>query len=130
MSPLIFFYIVEWHRPERVLRQFGLIQGIPSTPPIDSDLHSIDRRGRPQFDWRLYHEHYVALWEARGDHIVTAAPIGPHMDYHAPYMTWYRRITRRFITPMSDFGPMRYQTTALSAHLLVRITLILCTYSV
>ena len=52
------------------------------------------------------------------------------MDYHAPYMTWYRRITRRFITPMSDFGPMRYQATALSAHLLVRITLILCTYSV
>ncbi|RVW34266.1 Serine/threonine-protein phosphatase 7 long form-like [Vitis vinifera] len=52
MSPLIFFDIVEWHRPERVLRQFGLIQGIPSTPPIDSDLHSIDRRGRPQFDWR------------------------------------------------------------------------------
>ncbi|RVX18865.1 Serine/threonine-protein phosphatase 7 long form-like [Vitis vinifera] len=99
--------------------EFGLIQGIPSTPPIDSDLHSIDRRGRPQFDWRLYHEHYVALWEARGDHIVTAAPIGPHMDYHAPYMTWYRRITRRFITPMSDFGPMRYQATALSAHLLI-----------
>ena len=130
MSPLIFFDIVEWHRPERVLRQFGLIQGIPSTPPIDSDLHSIDRRGRPQFDWRLYHEHYVALWEARGDHIVTTEPIGPHMDYHAPYMTWYRRITRRFITPMSDFGPMRYQATALSAHLLVRITLILCTYSV
>ncbi|RVW92112.1 hypothetical protein CK203_037042 [Vitis vinifera] len=56
--------------------------------PIDSDLHSIDQRGRPQFDWRLYHEHYVALWEARGDHIVTAEPIGPHMDYHAPYMTW------------------------------------------
>ena len=72
----------------------------------------------------------MALWEARGDHIVTAEPIEPHMDYHAPYMTWYRRITRRFITPMSDFGPMRYQATALSTHLLVRITLILCTYSV
>ena len=110
-----------------MLRQFGLIQGIPSTPPIDFDLHSIDRRGQPQFDWKLYHKHYVALWEAREDHIVTAEPIEPHMDYHAPYMTWYRRITRRFITPMDDFGPMRYQTNALSAHLLVCITLILCT---
>ncbi|RVW35595.1 Serine/threonine-protein phosphatase 7 long form-like [Vitis vinifera] len=66
-----------------------------------------------------YHEHYVALWEARGDHIVTMEPIGPHMDYHAPYMTWYRHITRHFITPMNDFGPMRYQATALFAHLLI-----------
>ena len=78
----------------------------------------------------LYHEHYVALWEARGDHIVIAEPIEPHMDYHAPYMTWYPHLTRRFITPMDDFGPMQYQATALSAHLLVCITLILCTYCV
>ncbi|WJZ89199.1 hypothetical protein VitviT2T_008431 [Vitis vinifera] len=78
-----------------------------------------NRRGRLQFDWMLYHEHYVALWEARGDHIVIAEPIEPHMDYHAPYMTWYPRITRRFITPMDDFGPMQYQATALSAHLLI-----------
>ncbi|RVW68145.1 hypothetical protein CK203_064038 [Vitis vinifera] len=56
--------------------------------------------------------------QAKGDHIVTAEPIEPHMDYHAPYMTWYRRITRRFIIPMDDFGPMRYHATALSAHLL------------
>ena len=72
----------------------------------------------------------MALWEARGDHIVTAEPIEPHMDYHALYMTWYCRITCRFITPMDDFGPMRYQATALSTHLLVCITLILCTYYV
>ena len=53
-----------------------------------------------------------------------------HMDYHAPYMTWYRRITRRFITPMSDFGPMRYQATALFAHLLVRITYVHILYNI
>ena len=72
----------------------------------------------------------MALREARVDHIVTAEPIEPHMDYHASYMTWYCRITRCFITPMDDFGPMRYQATALSVHLLVCITLILCTYCV
>ncbi|RVW18771.1 Serine/threonine-protein phosphatase 7 long form-like [Vitis vinifera] len=99
--------------------KFGLIQGISSTSPIDYDFHSIDGHGRPPFDWRLYHEHYVALWEAKGDHIVTAEPIKPHMDYHALYMTWYHRITHRFITPMDDFGPMRYQATALFAHLLI-----------
>ena len=72
----------------------------------------------------------MALRETRVDHIVTAEPIEPHMDYHASYMTWYCRIARRFITHMDDFGPMRYQATALSVHLLVCITLILCTYCV
>ena len=38
----------------------------------------------------------MALWEAKGDHIVTAEPIEPHMDYHALYMTWYCRITCLF----------------------------------
>ena len=72
----------------------------------------------------------MALWEARGDHIVTTEPIEPHMDYHDPYMTWYHRITCHFITPMDDFGPMRYQAIALFVHLLVCITSILCTYCV
>ena len=80
--------------------------------------------------------HYGRL---EGDHIVTTEPIEPHMDYHAPYMTWYHRIpymtwyhriTSCFITPIDDFGPMRYQTIALSAHFLVCIILILCTYCV
>ena len=29
ISPLICFHIVEWHRPDRVLQQFGFHQGIP-----------------------------------------------------------------------------------------------------
>ncbi|KAL6323478.1 hypothetical protein AAG906_039050 [Vitis piasezkii] len=110
MSPF-FFYI---------LLSGIVLSGIPSTSCIDSDLHSIDRRGRPQCDWRLYHERYVALWEAREDHIVTAEPIKPHMDYPAPYLAWYHCITHCFITPMDDFRPMRYQlATALSANLLI-----------
>ncbi|KAL6318192.1 hypothetical protein AAG906_035697 [Vitis piasezkii] len=57
--------------------------------------------------------------QARGDHIITAEPIEPNMDYHALYMTWYHRITCRFITPVNDFRPVRYQATALSSHLLI-----------
>ncbi|RVW42730.1 Serine/threonine-protein phosphatase 7 long form-like [Vitis vinifera] len=43
MSPLICFDIVEWHRPEQVLRQFGLQQGIRPSCSIELDLHSVDR---------------------------------------------------------------------------------------
>ena len=68
--------------------------------------HSIDWRSWAQYDWGLYHKRYITLWDVRGDHIVTMKAIEPHMDYHALYMTWYRRIIRRFITPMDDVGPM------------------------
>ena len=54
--------------------------------------------------------HYGRL---EGDHIVTMEPIEPHMDYHALYMAWYCRITRRFITSMDDFGLMGYQATSI-----------------
>ena len=51
MSLFIYlFYIVELHRPEHVLQQFGLLQGIPSTSYVDYDLHFIDQRSRPWFD--------------------------------------------------------------------------------
>ncbi|KAI3451445.1 hypothetical protein Pfo_008110 [Paulownia fortunei] len=44
--PLIFYARVEMHHPERVLRQFGMIQNIPPFPQDrDTDLHRFDRRG-------------------------------------------------------------------------------------
>ena len=64
------------------------------------------------------------------EHIVIAYPIEPHIDYHASYMIWYRRIIRRFITPMDSVGPMRYQATALSTTQLVCNTLMLFMYCI
>ena len=50
MSPLICFDIIEWHRPERVLRQFRMQQGIPLFCLIDMELHLVDKRERHQYD--------------------------------------------------------------------------------
>ena len=44
--PLICFDIVEVHLPERVMRQYGMVQGIP--PPCDTEveLHLTSRKGQ------------------------------------------------------------------------------------
>ena len=62
MSPLICFETVEWHHPERVLRQFGLHQGIPLSCSLEQELHLVDRRGCHKYDWETYHTPYVVLW--------------------------------------------------------------------
>ncbi|KAL7002992.1 hypothetical protein U1Q18_052405 [Sarracenia purpurea var. burkii] len=50
-SPLICIELVEWHLPDRVLRQFGCVQTIPHHPDTDRELHRMTRRGRPGEDW-------------------------------------------------------------------------------
>ena len=120
MSPLICFDIVEWHRPEQVLRQFGLQQGIRPSCSIELDLHSMDRRGRHKYDWGAFHAQYITLWGSREERIATAPPMVGVMQFHDPYMEWYRRITRRLITPPLHRDQMRYHSTATTTQLSVR----------
>ncbi|KAL0306174.1 UNVERIFIED_CONTAM: Serine/threonine-protein phosphatase 7 long form [Sesamum radiatum] len=52
ICPLIFYAIVEMHHPERVLRQFGMMQNIPDQPDTrDMSLHKITRSNRTGTDW-------------------------------------------------------------------------------
>ncbi|KAL0380786.1 UNVERIFIED_CONTAM: Serine/threonine-protein phosphatase 7 long form [Sesamum angustifolium] len=52
ICPLIFYAIVEMHHPERVLRQFGMMQNIPDQPDTrDMSLHRITRSNRTGTDW-------------------------------------------------------------------------------
>ena len=62
MSPLICFDIIEWHRLERVLRQFRMQQRIHPPCLIDMELHLVDRRGQHQYDWMTFHAQYISLW--------------------------------------------------------------------
>ena len=44
--------------------------------------------------------------------IITAPPMVGIMDFHDPYMQWYHRITRRFMTPPLHRDDIRFHTTA------------------
>ena len=69
--------------------------------------------------WMTYHAPYIALWETRATRIITSPPMLGLMDFHDSYMQWYRRITRRFMTPRLHRDDMRFHTTAGSMDLLV-----------
>ena len=44
--PLLHFWVIEGHHPERVLRQFGMKQGIPLDVDTSVDLHKITLQGK------------------------------------------------------------------------------------
>ena len=73
---------------------------------------AVDARGRHQRDWATFHAPYIALWETRATRIITSPPMLGLMDFHDSYMQWYRRITRRFMTPRLHRDDMRFHTTA------------------
>ncbi|KAL0299196.1 UNVERIFIED_CONTAM: hypothetical protein Sradi_6579400 [Sesamum radiatum] len=68
ICPLIFYAIVEMHHPERVLRQFGMMQNIPDQPDTrDMSLHKITRSNRTGTDWVLQQILYITRWQRRYD---------------------------------------------------------------
>ncbi|KAH1247791.1 Serine/threonine-protein phosphatase 7 long form [Glycine max] len=46
MVPLICFQVIEWHQPDRVLRQFEIQQPIPGCPSQPLNIHGIMLKGK------------------------------------------------------------------------------------
>ncbi|KAK9139823.1 hypothetical protein Scep_009504 [Stephania cephalantha] len=44
------------------------------------------------------HSAYVCLWNERASNIATDEILDEPLDFYDPYMQWYRRITRRFMS--------------------------------
>ncbi|XP_073107276.1 serine/threonine-protein phosphatase 7 long form homolog [Elaeis guineensis] len=115
--PLICFDVVEWHLPDRVLRQFGQTQGIPEQFDTSQGLHRIDRRGRARIDWRIRHAQYIDIWDARRDHIVHGDPILRGRSYTDDYMAWFFSITVRVIG-QSQYAVSGYEGESSTVRLL------------
>ena len=57
--PLVCFWLVEKHTPDRVIRQFGMIQEIPRNVDTDTVLHTIDLKGKVGVDWMRKHAAHI-----------------------------------------------------------------------
>lgn len=96
--PLIMYYVVEYHLPERFCRQFGCVQNIPSNVQYNRDLHNVDGRTSKNVDWRACHRDYIALWDNRAALATQMDPRQPNdTGQTSEYRDWYFRISRRLI---------------------------------
>ncbi|KAL0418708.1 UNVERIFIED_CONTAM: hypothetical protein Sradi_1284300 [Sesamum radiatum] len=103
ICPLIFYAIVEMHHPERVLRQFGMMQNIPDQPDTrDMSLHKITRSNRTGTDWVLQHILYITRWQRRYDTVIQRQPISNRRDTDRGYWEWYNNITRHFVSSSTN----------------------------
>ncbi|KAL0007448.1 hypothetical protein SO802_008950 [Lithocarpus litseifolius] len=93
--PLVCFHLVEKHTPDRVVRQFGMIQEIPRAIDTDTVLHAIDLRGKVGVDWVRKHAVHIVEWGNRLQRRCEGV-LGDMPPQHE-YFDWFRRVTRRFI---------------------------------
>ncbi|KAH0707603.1 hypothetical protein KY290_010122 [Solanum tuberosum] len=96
-APIFCWDIVEVHLPDRVMRQFGLKQMIPTPFLFDSTHFHHDRRGRPDTNWELEHAQWLPFWNQRLQYICEAPINREPLRYGDPYLIWFRRITRLVI---------------------------------
>ncbi|KAL0000279.1 hypothetical protein SO802_019881 [Lithocarpus litseifolius] len=100
--PLIHFWVVESHHPERVFRQFGMKQGIPKNVDTSIELHKITLQGKQDKNWAEEHATHIALWAAHAT-IADAPPFQGEMSYNDEYMAWFRPCTVRHITKATSY---------------------------
>ena len=93
--PLVCFHLVEIHTPDRVVRQFGMIQEIPGNVDTDTVLHAIDLRGKVGIDWMWKHALHLLNWGNRLQRCCQAV-LGDMPPQHQ-YFDWFKRETQRFI---------------------------------
>uniref|UniRef100_M0ZJ12 Serine/threonine-protein phosphatase 7 long form homolog n=1 Tax=Solanum tuberosum TaxID=4113 RepID=M0ZJ12_SOLTU len=96
-APIFCWDVVEVHLPDRVMRQFGLKQTIPTPFLFDATHFHHDRRGRPNTNWKLEHAQWLPFWNQRLQYICDAPFNREPLRYDDPYLIWFKRITRLVI---------------------------------
>uniref|UniRef100_A0A8I7B5X9 Aminotransferase-like plant mobile domain-containing protein n=1 Tax=Hordeum vulgare subsp. vulgare TaxID=112509 RepID=A0A8I7B5X9_HORVV len=98
---MICFYAVEYHFVDRVARQFGKRQGIPTelTSSVITSLHRYSPRNNQDIsDWAAKHQTWIAMWNQR--ETLIEKEDRPHNDSaYQKYLVWYAERYRFKLKP-------------------------------
>ena len=95
-APLLCFQIVEHYHPERVMRQFGLLQKCSKWPidNFDKSVHCVKMTGKFGVNWLDKHDQYYRLWNMWAEHVVG----DNNFNLGVGYTTWYHQHGHLFTT--------------------------------
>ncbi|KAD4386063.1 hypothetical protein E3N88_26232 [Mikania micrantha] len=98
---VIYWDVVEFYTPQRVMRQFGMVQHIPSPFPLSINdhmkLHTLTRSGKPERNWMNTHSEYVTVWNQRWQNVIQGVRCATPM-VEPNYMQWLWSRTVLYIT--------------------------------
>jgi len=98
--PLICFHVVEWHQPDRVLRQFGMQQPIPKCSSQPLNIHGLPLKDKQDENWGQLFAPMMSQWNNRAEFRVDVYPRQEGLlSFNSDYMVWYRRKTKIFVDP-------------------------------
>ncbi|XP_070012115.1 serine/threonine-protein phosphatase 7 long form homolog [Nicotiana sylvestris] len=125
--PMIFFYVVEYHATECVLRQFHRPQPIPEEPAWVPTHYQRDDRVRVDDIFMGWLEQQVYIWEQREYRIPPPPSFTQEATIHL-YSSWYRRHTRLVIgNPIHVLGERyrpyagRHESLAIGHHMVYQL---------
>ncbi|KAH1266120.1 Serine/threonine-protein phosphatase 7 long form [Glycine max] len=98
--PLICFQEVEWHQPDRVMRQFGMQQPIPEPVMQPNNIHDLTLKGKEGKNWMRLMQPALNEWNSRYERRVEQTPPQTGtLSLNSEYMRWYRRKTKVYVDP-------------------------------
>ncbi|XP_071724173.1 serine/threonine-protein phosphatase 7 long form homolog [Rutidosis leptorrhynchoides] len=95
---LYYYYIMDGHYPNRVMRQFGCLQVVPDAPLNENETNRLHRLKRSShvMNWQQVHNVYVHEWHTQAKRVVEGTPTA-HPEAQPPYRIWYSNKTVRFV---------------------------------
>ncbi|KAL5186806.1 Serine/threonine-protein phosphatase 7 long form [Glycine soja] len=98
--PLICFQKVEWHQPDRVMRQFGMQQPILGPVMQPENIHDLTLKGKEGRNWMRLMQPVLNEWNSRYERRVEKTPPQTGtLSLNSEYMRWYRRKTKVYVDP-------------------------------